>query len=122
MKYGENHEAWRYHAKYEPKIFIGEAIAIADEAGWVDSPAKIDYTEEEGAPDAPENETVSEEVADCEADAEPEAETEVMEIEVPEDLSELTVKQLRKLCKKMKLTGYSSMREADLVALIEANK
>lgn len=38
-----------------------------------------------------------------------------------EELKALDVKQLKAKCKDMKLTGYSSLKEADLIALIIAN-
>ena len=84
--------AWRYHPDYEPKIFEGEAIDIAERAGWFDTPAKF--------PKGKGGDTSS-------------------TIEIPEDLTELTVKQLKQLCKDRGLSGYSRLKEAELIALLK---
>ena len=78
--------AWRYHSDYEPKIFEGDAIEIAERAGWVDSPAKTSQKES---------------------------------IDIPDDLKDLTVKQLKQLCKDRGLIGYSRLKEAELITLLE---
>lgn len=63
-------------------------------------------------------ETDIEEVDELEAlDELPEFE----EVEEVVDLSKLTVAELRNLAKELELTGYSSLKKADLIALIEEN-
>lgn len=44
---------------------------------------------------------------------------EVVDIELPEDLTELTISELKDICKKIGLSGYSNKREAGLIAMIE---
>ncbi len=100
--------AWRYHAQYEAKIFEGEAIEIAERAGWVDSPAKIEVNTDA---DAKSNQDIK--VGD-----EQEAPNQDLTDE-ENDLESLTVKELKKLCRDRGLKGYSRMKEAELIALIQ---
>jgi len=39
--------AWRYHKDYKATVFEGEALEIAERAGWVDSPAKVNDADNE---------------------------------------------------------------------------
>ena len=41
-------------------------------------------------------------------------------IEVPEDLTELNVKELKALCKELGIKGYSDKKEDELINMIEA--
>jgi len=91
--------AWRYHAEYEPKIFEGEEIEVAERAGWVDSPAKVGESQDSSKSDT------DEEIA--------------LGFQIPENLKDLTVKNLKKLCKHRELTGYSNLDKAGLIALLE---
>ena len=95
--------AWRYHAEYEPKIFEGEEIEIAEKAGWVDSPAKV------GAVDP----------VDPVASRQDTEEEIALGFQIPENLADLSVKKLKKLCKHRELTGYSNLKEVELIALLE---
>jgi len=105
--------AWRYHTDYEPTIFEGEAIQIAEKAGWVDSPAKL---EPKGKNDADANINQNSKMENKEANSDEEV---ALGFQIPENLIDLSVKKLKKLCKHRGLTGYSNMREAELVALLE---
>ncbi len=93
------YKAWRYHAEYEPKIFEGESIEIAERAGWVDSPAKVAGIE---------NENIKQ---DTQVGDRQEAST--------QELKALTVKELKVLCKERGLSGYSRLREDELIALLK---
>ena len=93
-------QAWRYHADYKPKIFEGEAIELAERAGWVDSPAKVNKG---GGPISPSF------LSD---------EEKALGFEIPENLKDLSVKKLKKLCKARGKTGYSNLNEADLNKII----
>ena len=98
-------QAWRYHADYKPKVFEGEAIELAERAGWVDSPAKINPDAGNGGGQSSSRELTEEEVA--------------LGFQLPENLQDLSVKKLKKLCKARGKTGYSNLNEADLLALLE---
>lgn len=106
-------QAWRYHAEYKPKVFEGEAIELAERAGWVDSPAKVEAVDAgdtnpdagNGGGQSSSRELTEEEVA--------------LGFQLPENLQDLSVKKLKKLCKARGKTGYSNLNEADLLALLE---
>lgn len=106
MERSTTERAWRYHAKYEPKIFVGNEIDIAEEAGWVDSPAKVESIDSTPSQDASASrQDTDEEIA--------------LGFQIPENLVDLSVKKLKKLCKHRELTGYSNLNEAGLIALLE---
>ncbi len=101
------YKAWRYHAEYEPKIFEGEAIEIAERAGWFDTPAKIQGRTDANAKS---NQNIKVGVRQ---------EAPNQDLADDNDLKDLTVKELKRLCKDRGLTGYSRLKEAELIALIQ---
>ena len=124
--------AWRYHSKYKAKIFEGEEIAKAEDAGWVDSPAKVEPVEDTG------NSEGSNSTGDSNEDNESgngsdegnstntvvvlrESTEEEVELgfQIPEDLKELSGKKLKKLCKARAKTNYSNLKQDGLIALLE---
>jgi hypothetical protein len=112
-------KVWRYHAEHPARVFEGdEAIENAEAEGWVDSPAKVepitkgdgdanqDADMDGGDANTPPPETMTEEET-------------ALGFKIPENLKDLSVKKLKKLCKHRGLTGYSNLNEADLIALLE---